>query len=104
MSAMTLDAIASGADLGSLSRDEAVSLLLRLAAAQTRLAAAMAGNVPESQAPAELLTASELAAVLHLNESWIRNQQREGKLPHVKCGRYVRFRLCDVAAALEARK
>jgi excisionase family DNA binding protein len=97
---ITLDAIAGGADIALLSRDEAVVLLLRLAAAQTRLAAAMVGKPEDSQAPDGLLTAPELAAVLHLNESWIRSRQRAGGLPHVRAGRYVRFRLSEVTAWL----
>lgn len=103
MIALTLDAIASGADIASLSRDEAVSLLLRLASAQTRLAAALAGRPAEDHQTAELLTAPELAALLHLNESWIRGQQREGKLPFVRAGKYIRFRVSEIEAALAAR-
>ena len=60
----------------------------------------MAGKPEDSQAPGELLTAPELAAVLHLNESWIRGQQRAGKLPHVRCGKFVRFRVAEVTAWL----
>lgn len=103
MIALTLDAIASGADVASLSRDEAVSLLLRLASAQTRLAAALADRPAEDHQAAELLTAPELAKVLHLPESWIRSEQRAKRIPFTRCGRYVRFRVADVAAALKAR-
>jgi hypothetical protein len=53
--------------------------------------------------PAELLDAPALAAKLHLNESWVRSEQRADRIPHVRFGRYVRFRVADVIAAIEAR-
>lgn len=44
----------------------------------------------------ELLNASELAQHLHLPESWVRTEERLGRLPSVRLGKYVRFRMSDV--------
>jgi len=50
------------------------------------------------------LTAGELAERLNLPESWIRNQERLGRIPSVRAGKYVRFRLNDVERALAENK
>jgi excisionase family DNA binding protein len=49
---------------------------------------------------APLLTAAEMAERLHIHESAVRTLEREGKIPGVRIGRYVRFRAEDVEAAL----
>ena len=33
-------------------------------------------------------------------ESWLRSQARAGKLPHLRCGKYIKFRRGEVLAAL----
>ncbi len=38
-----------------------------------------------------LLTASEVADLLSVPESWVRETTRAGHLPHVRLGRYVRY-------------
>jgi excisionase family DNA binding protein len=43
-----------------------------------------------------LLTAKQLAEHLAVPESWVREQARIGKLPSIKLGHYVRFRLDDI--------
>jgi len=48
-----------------------------------------------------LLTASQLAKQLNLPESWLRTKERTGHIPGVRAGRYVRYRLADVEAALD---
>ena len=48
----------------------------------------------------KLLTAGELATRLNLPESWIRNAERDGRIPGVRAGKYVRFKLNDVEQAL----
>ncbi len=48
----------------------------------------------------ELLNASELAQHLHLPESWVRTEERLGRIPSVRLGKYVRFRLSDVERTL----
>lgn len=43
-----------------------------------------------------LLTASEVAAFLAVKESWVREATRDGRLPHLRLGRYRRYRLEDI--------
>jgi len=50
-----------------------------------------------------LLTASELAKHLRLPETWVRNAERLGRIPGVRMGKYVRFRLDEVEKALAER-
>ncbi len=51
-----------------------------------------------------LLDAGELAAVLHVPVSWVRQESREGRIPCVRLGRYVRFDRSDVLAWVERQK
>lgn len=51
-----------------------------------------------------LLDAPELAALLNVPASWVRESVRSGAIPHVRLGRYVRFELADVEAWLEECK
>jgi excisionase family DNA binding protein len=39
-----------------------------------------------------LLVASDLASMLNVTERWVRDATREGRIPHVRLGRYVRYR------------
>jgi excisionase family DNA binding protein len=39
-----------------------------------------------------LLTADDVAAMLGMGTDWIYAQVRAGRIPHVRLGRYVRFR------------
>ena len=48
----------------------------------------------------KLLNAIELAQHLHLPESWVRTEERLGRIPSVRLGKYVRFRLSDVERTL----
>jgi excisionase family DNA binding protein len=45
-----------------------------------------------------LLTANEVATHLSVPVTWVREQTRAGHLPHVKLGRYRRYRLDRVLA------
>jgi len=45
-----------------------------------------------------LLTAREVAMQLQVPETWVYRAAREGDLPCVRCGRYVRFREQDIDA------
>jgi excisionase family DNA binding protein len=45
-----------------------------------------------------LLTASEVAGLLSVPESWVRAETRADRIPHLKLGRYRRY---DRAAVLE---
>ena len=51
-----------------------------------------------------LLDANEVAAILGGPVSWIRSAAREGAMPHVKLGRYVRFDEDDVRAWIAESK
>jgi excisionase family DNA binding protein len=52
----------------------------------------------------KLLTAGELADRMNLHESWIRNEERLGRIPSIRAGRYVRFKLSEVEKNLAERK
>ena len=54
-------------------------------------------NGPESEG---LLTAGELARRLNVPESWVRTEQRAGRIPSTRLGKYVRFKLGDVERVL----
>jgi excisionase family DNA binding protein len=43
-----------------------------------------------------LLTAADLADFLAVKESWVREATRDGRLPHLRLGRYRRYRLDDI--------
>jgi excisionase family DNA binding protein len=51
-----------------------------------------------------LLTAAEIAELLAVPESWVREHTRNGSLPRVQLGRYVRYRREAVLAWLEAQE
>jgi excisionase family DNA binding protein len=48
-----------------------------------------------------LLTAGEVAELLAVPESWVREATREGRLPHLALGRYRRYSRDAIAAWLE---
>ena len=50
-----------------------------------------------------LLTANEVAELLAVPESWVRERTRNGLLPHVQLGRYVRYSRGDVLAWVDAQ-
>jgi len=54
--------------------------------------------------PRTLLTANELAKHLKLPESWVRQAERLGRIPGVRLGKYVRFRLDEVEKELAERE
>jgi excisionase family DNA binding protein len=47
-----------------------------------------------------LLTAGEVAELLSVPESWVRQATREGRLPHLKLGRYRRYQQSTIEAWL----
>jgi excisionase family DNA binding protein len=52
-----------------------------------------------------LLTADEVAALLQVTKAWVYDQTRRHRMPHVRLGRYVRYRRAAVEewlARLEA--
>jgi excisionase family DNA binding protein len=40
----------------------------------------------------EIMTAQEVATLLRVNKSWVYAQARANRIPHIRLGRYVRFR------------
>ncbi len=48
-----------------------------------------------------LLDAAEVAELLGVPETWVRAQAREGRMPHLRLGRYVRFDRAALLAWLE---
>jgi excisionase family DNA binding protein len=51
-----------------------------------------------------LLDAKAVSEWLGVPESWVRESTRSGAMPHLRLGRYVRFRQADVEAWLEMCK
>ncbi len=45
-----------------------------------------------------LLTAADVAELLSVPVSWVREHTRSGRIPHVQLGRYVRYRREAVAS------
>jgi excisionase family DNA binding protein len=57
-----------------------------------------------SSEPGTLLTVHEVAELLKVPVSWVYEHTRQRgirRLPHLKLGKYVRFKLSDVARFLE---
>ncbi|MGD0289929.1 MAG: hypothetical protein ABSC63_09790 [Candidatus Binataceae bacterium] len=52
----------------------------------------------------KFLTAGGLAERLNLPESWVRSEERAGRIPGIRPGKYVRFKLSDVERALAERQ
>ena len=55
-------------------------------------------------APERLLAAGALAEHLGVPESWVRTEERLRRIPSVRIGKYVRFRVSEVEHALAERK
>jgi hypothetical protein len=92
----------------SLTREQLPAASLELAALQCAIAArlAEASDKPATAAASELLTASQMASILGVKESWLRSRARAGKLPVIVLGRYRRYDARAVRAAalaLEAK-
>ena len=54
--------------------------------------------------PDRLLTAAEVAELLAVSETWVRDQTRSGHLPHVSLGRYRRYQRDAVVAWLREQE
>jgi len=86
---------------------EIPAILGRLAALQAALAARLISIPPTASAGAigdALIDAPAMAALLGCPESWVRTAARQGRIPFIAVGRYIRFRAADVQAALAARE
>jgi hypothetical protein len=51
-----------------------------------------------------LLRAGELVERLNVPESWVRTEERAARIPSIRLGKYVRFKLNDVERALAERR
>lgn len=54
--------------------------------------------------PERLLTVEEVSALLQVPESWIYKHTRRRapeRLPHVKLGKYIRFRQSEISSFIE---
>jgi predicted DNA-binding transcriptional regulator AlpA len=100
-----LDEIAAVPALAAdLTPAEALEQLGKIAAVQIAiLPHAFQSEPDKSSEPDRLLNASELAEKLGLKESWVRSASRSGDIPCQRIGRYVRFDLGDVRAALSRK-
>lgn len=57
-----------------------------------------------ARATDRLLDVDDVAALLNVPTRWVRQASRDGRLPCVRLGRYVRFDREDVLAWVEAQK
>ena len=91
--------IVLGNRLLCLSR-EAFEAALRegAAVAGTTSEAAAAAVQPQDAAGTGLLSAEAAAVVLSVDPQWLLRQAREGRIPHARIGRYVRFDPAAIAA------
>jgi len=53
---------------------------------------------------AALVDACELARVVNLPKSWLMSQARQGKIPSIKVGKYIRFNIGEVETVLRCTK
>ncbi len=51
-----------------------------------------------------LIDAAQVAGMLNVPTSWVREHTRSGAIPHIALGRYVRYVEADVLAWLESCK
>lgn len=71
-----------------------------IAVAQRRL---MTEPTPTSSTTDELIDARTMAAQLSIKSSWLLEMARQGRVPCVRLGKYVRFRPVDVLAWSESQ-
>jgi len=51
-----------------------------------------------------LRTADEVAMILSVPKTWVYRAAREGEIPSIRLGRYVRFDAADISAWVATRK
>jgi excisionase family DNA binding protein len=61
-------------------------------------------SATEWHATARLLTAEEVAGRLGVLPSWVNKAARANRIPHVRVGRYRRFRWPDIEMWLEDQR
>jgi hypothetical protein len=55
-------------------------------------------DLPEGDFAGRLLTAKEVGGLLQVNPSWVLDAARRDAIPHIRLGRYVRYRRPDIEA------
>lgn len=80
---------------------EAFDAALTEGAAEIGAPAPAAAGTGDSEA---LMDAEALAAALHLPQTWLEQAAREGRIPCVRAGRWVRFRRSLVEATLSRNR
>ncbi len=90
--------------LSKLAAHELPALIAMLASATAHAQLRLSTPPPplRSEAGPELHDASEIARRLGVPEHFVYESARRGRLPSVRVGRYVRFRLEEVRAAIAA--
>jgi excisionase family DNA binding protein len=68
-----------------------------------RLSALADAREPEP-VPERLLEAEDVAGILGMTTDWVYREVRAKRLPHIRLGRYVRFRRESIEAWLDARE
>lgn len=58
-------------------------------------------NLRHNSDDGPLLIAAEVAELLRVTQAWVYAETRAGRLPHVRLGRYVRYRRGAITAWLE---
>jgi excisionase family DNA binding protein len=58
----------------------------------------------EGELGGRLLTAKEVGELLQLNTSWVLDAARRNAIPHIRLGRYVRFRRIDIETWLSDQR
>lgn len=56
----------------------------------------MVMRIAETSPPDRLLTAAEVGELLQVRSSWVLDAARRNAIPHIRLGRYVRFRRADI--------
>ena len=51
---------------------------------------------------ASLMLAADVAELLQVSTAWVYAETRRGRLPHIRLGRYVRYRRAAIEAWLDA--
>ena len=77
-----------------------LALLAARLVSEGRVPADMRRDGTNGSESESLLTAGQLGQRLNVPESWVRTEQRAGRIPCTRLGKYVRFRLSEVERTL----
>ncbi len=78
-------------------------LIVRIASLLAVLSSAVGANgaAKPNHGPEPLLDAKAAALLLHVPTTWLREAARQGRIPAVRLGHYVRFRRHDLITLVE---